>query len=72
MLIRKIDEIPHDEEYVHQLKWDGHRALFHYDEGHFRIFTREQNECTLQYPEFRSLKLPVKNCILDDCSKFCE
>lgn len=65
MTLRPINEVPNSEDYVHQLKWDGHRALFHYDNGFIRIFTREQNECTLQYPELQLIKLPVKNCILD-------
>lgn len=65
MILRKIDEIPTDEQFVHQVKWDGHRAIFHYDEGKIKIFTREKNDCTLQYPEFQTIKLPVKNCIFD-------
>jgi DNA ligase-1 len=64
MILTKSDSIPQGE-FLHQFKWDGHRAIFHYDQGRKRIFTRELNECTLQYPELQEIQLPVKNCILD-------
>jgi hypothetical protein len=65
MLFQKASEVPVGSLFLHQLKFDGHRALVHFEAGKTRIFTRQQNECTAQYPELHSLKLKVQNCILD-------
>jgi DNA ligase 1 len=65
MLLHKSSDVPTDERFIHQLKFDGHRAIYHYDEGKVKIFTRHQNECTIQYPDMQGLRLTVSNCILD-------
>lgn len=65
MVLIKSEKVPTDSKYIHQYKWDGHRLLFHYDRGKVRLFTREMNECTHQYPEFQAIQLPVESCILD-------
>ncbi|RXT03581.1 RNA ligase family protein [Ammoniphilus sp. CFH 90114] len=64
MLMHKSDAVPTDN-YIHQLKWDGFRCLMHYDGQQFRLFTRHQNECTLQFPEMKNVQVDVKNVILD-------
>ncbi|MBP1309218.1 DNA ligase-1 [Paenibacillus sp. 1182] len=65
MVLQKSEKVPSDRRFLHQYKWDGHRLLFHYDRGKVRLFTRELNECTHQYPELQSIQLPVESCILD-------
>lgn len=65
MLLQPAKEIPNSNHYIHQLKLDGHRAIFHYDRGTIKIFTRQLNEVTYKYPELQTIKLPVTNCILD-------
>ncbi|WPS85689.1 DNA polymerase LigD (plasmid) [Brevibacillus halotolerans] len=65
MILQKSDQIPVGSKYLHQYKWDGHRLLLHYQHGNIRLFTRELNECTYQYPELQSIRLPVEECILD-------
>ncbi|WCF11555.1 DNA polymerase LigD (plasmid) [Paenibacillus thiaminolyticus] len=65
MILKKADKVPTSPNYIHQYKWDGHRLLFHYNQGKIKLFTREMNECTLQYPELHLISLPVENCILD-------
>lgn len=64
MLLHKSDSVPTGN-YIHQLKWDGFRCLLHYDGGQVRLFTRHQNECTVQFPEMKNVQLDVKNAILD-------
>ncbi|SEB93543.1 RNA ligase family protein [Paenibacillus sp. GP183] len=64
MLLQKSDTVPQGD-YIHQMKFDGHRALLHYQNGCVRIFTRHGNECTSQYPEMQNLKLNADECILD-------
>ncbi|MBT2618654.1 MULTISPECIES: RNA ligase family protein [unclassified Bacillus (in: firmicutes)] len=65
MLLQPATEIPKSNKYIHQLKLDGHRALFHYDRGNIKIFTRHLNEVTYKYIELQGIKLPVTTCILD-------
>lgn len=64
MLLQKSEAVPTGN-YINQLKWDGFRCLFHYDRGQVRLFTRHQNECTVQFPEMKNVQLDVKNVILD-------
>jgi DNA ligase 1 len=65
MLLHKSDAVPSDE-YIHQLKLDGHRCLLHYRKGEgVRLFTRHQNECTAQYPELQGIQLNADSVILD-------
>ncbi|MDQ0176015.1 ATP-dependent DNA ligase [Bacillus chungangensis] len=65
MLVQPAYKIPVHENYIHQIKLDGHRALLHYYNGQIRIYTRHGNEVTYKYPELQSIQLPVSNCILD-------
>lgn len=64
MIVRPTETIPSGS-YLHQLKYDGHRLLLHYDDGRVTLFTRELNNCTYSYPEFQGIRLPVKSCILE-------
>ncbi|MEW9668640.1 DNA polymerase LigD [Ammoniphilus sp. 3BR4] len=64
MLLHKSNNVPNGD-YLHQLKWDGFRSLLHYDNGQVKLFTRNQNECTLQFPEMKNIELNVQNAILD-------
>lgn len=57
MLLHKSDSPPSGN-LIHQLKFDGFRCLLHYSQGQVRLFTRHQNECTVQFPEI----LPKLNC----------
>lgn len=65
MLLQPSEVISTDSNYIHQLKFDGHRALFHYDHGKITIYTRHGNDVTLKYIELLNLNLPVQTCILD-------
>ncbi len=65
MLVQPSDNIPTSADYIHQLKLDGHRALFHYKNGHINIYTRNGNKVSYKYPELLTIKLPVSNCVLD-------
>ncbi|ATF13548.1 DNA polymerase LigD [Brevibacillus brevis X23] len=63
MLLHKSDSPPSGN-LVHQLKFDGFRCLLHYDQGQVRLFTRHQNECTIQFPEIQP-NLNCSNAIID-------
>ncbi|MCM3362549.1 DNA polymerase LigD [Niallia sp. MER TA 168] len=65
MLLQPSEIISTDSNYIHQLKFDGHRALFHYDHGKITIYTRHGNDVTVKYIELLNINLPVRTCILD-------
>lgn len=64
MLLHKADEPPAGH-YIHQLKYDGFRCLLHVDADRVKLYTRHQNDCTFQFPEFKSVGLRSNATILD-------
>jgi len=44
-------------DYIYEVKWDGIRALIHLNEGELKIYSRNLNDITDQFPE---LKVPEK------------
>lgn len=65
MLLQPSTNIPKGEDYIHQIKLDGHRTLLHYDRGKISVYTRHLNNVSSKYPELQHIKLPVDTCILD-------
>lgn len=65
MLLQPSENIPKGNDYIHQLKFDGHRALFHYDHGKIIIFTRHGNEVTKKYIELLDISLSAQTAIID-------
>jgi DNA ligase-1 len=65
MLLYASPEVPQGSEYIHQLKWDGHRALLHMGDGNRSCYTRHQNPCIDRYPELQSVTVRAKEVILD-------
>lgn len=57
-------EAPPTGEFLAQVKFDGHRCIYSYNGSGVKLFTREKNECTHQYPDVQ-IKLPVRNIVLD-------
>lgn len=62
MLLDKADTPPQG--FLAQVKFDGHRCIFSYNGSDVRLFTRERNDCTHQYPEAQ-VSLPVRNIVMD-------
>jgi len=65
MLLHHSPSVPDDDKYIHQLKWDGHRALFHVGEGARSLYTRHGTPCMNQYPELQKAAIHASNAILD-------
>jgi DNA ligase D-like protein (predicted ligase) len=57
MLSESDNKIPKGDDYIFEVKWDGIRALISLDEGALRIYTRNQNDVTRQFPE---LQIPAE------------
>jgi bifunctional non-homologous end joining protein LigD len=61
------DEIPTEEHWRYEIKWDGTRILtYHHSEG-TKLFNRKQNERTMHYPELLRMESYCKaaSVILD-------
>ncbi|TVY06893.1 ATP-dependent DNA ligase [Paenibacillus cremeus] len=64
MLLHK-SATPPAGDYIHHLKYDGFRCLLHVGSGgKTKLYTRQQNDCTLNFPEFAGVGLPA-GTILD-------
>ena len=51
MLATRGDHVPQGREWIHEVKWDGIRALVEVMGGRLRITTRNENEVSVAYPE---------------------
>lgn len=55
-------------DYIFEPKIDGHRLIYSQQSGSVRLYTRHNNDCTLQYPE---LQLPFDHDIILDGEVAC-
>ncbi|MEK3969428.1 ATP-dependent DNA ligase [Paenibacillus sp. FSL H7-0323] len=55
-------------DYIFEPKIDGHRLIYSQESGKIRLYTRHDNECTLQYPE---LHLPFTDDVILDGEVAC-
>jgi bifunctional non-homologous end joining protein LigD len=55
MLATRGDHVPAGDGWVHEVKWDGIRALVEVREGRVRITSRNENDVTVAYPELFAL-----------------
>ena len=54
------------EEYIYEIKFDGHRTIIYLDHNYINIRSRNNKDVTSLYPELNELKKLVKRkCILD-------
>ncbi|HVS00055.1 MAG TPA: DNA ligase D [Thermoanaerobaculia bacterium] len=62
-----VDEVPRGEEWVHELKLDGYRALCHVQKGKARMITRNGKDWTDRFAVVaRAIEqLPVQDAVLD-------
>jgi bifunctional non-homologous end joining protein LigD len=63
MLATRGTHVPTGEEWRHEVKWDGMRVLVDVRRGEARLWSRNENDATVSFPELRSL--PVDDALLD-------
>ncbi len=51
MLAESSHQVPHGDDYLYELKWDGIRAIITIDEGEITIRSRNGQDITDQFPE---------------------
>ena len=65
MLATRGDHVPSGSGWVHEVKWDGIRALTEVRDGRVRIWTRNENEVSVAYPELSGLAGIADDVLLD-------
>ncbi len=67
MLATLVDKPFDGQEWLYEVKWDGYRAIAFVERGSVRLMSRNQNDLTAAYPEFRSIPDAVRarTAILD-------
>jgi bifunctional non-homologous end joining protein LigD len=62
-----VDAVPAGEEWIHEIKYDGYRALCHLADGEARLLTRQGNDWTDRFaPVARAAEaLPARQAVLD-------
>ncbi|MBO9523884.1 MAG: non-homologous end-joining DNA ligase [Nocardioidaceae bacterium] len=65
MLATRGDHVPAGAEWTHEVKWDGIRALVEVRAGRLRIWTRNENEVSVAYPELAGLARLADDLLLD-------
>ena len=67
MLASKGTFVPRGEEWVHEVKWDGVRAIAYVKPGRLRLESRNLNEITETYPEVRAIlrDLGMREAVFD-------
>ena len=68
MLATLAEELPHGDDWVFEVKWDGYRALGYVREGEARLVSRNENDLTARFPQVvKALAKAVRSpeCVVD-------
>jgi bifunctional non-homologous end joining protein LigD len=65
MLATKGTYVPRGEEWVHEVKWDGVRALTEVRDGRLRMFSRNGNDITVAWPELSTSPHGERDLLVD-------
>jgi bifunctional non-homologous end joining protein LigD len=63
MLATRGTHVPTGEEWQHEVKWDGMRVLVEVRDGSARLWSRNENDATVSFPELA--RIPVGDLLLD-------
>jgi bifunctional non-homologous end joining protein LigD len=65
MLASKGTYVPRGEDWVHEVKWDGVRALTDVRDGKLRMYSRNGNDITIAWPELSTSPLVDRDLLVD-------
>jgi bifunctional non-homologous end joining protein LigD len=65
MLATRGDHVPQGAEWAHEVKWDGIRALVEVADDRVRIWSRNENDITVAWPELQALATLGHDVLLD-------
>src|SRR5207342_2703296 len=63
MLATRGTHVPTGDEWQHEVKWDGMRVLVDVRRGDARLWSRNENDATVSFPELA--RIPVGDALLD-------
>lgn len=65
MLATRGRSVPPGDDWLHEIKWDGYRALAHVRDGAVRMTSRTEKDMSASFPEFEALGTLPDGVILD-------
>ena len=65
MLATRGDRVPTDDGWMHEVKWDGMRVLVEAGHGRVRLWSRNENDVTVTFPELHALAELDHEVLLD-------
>jgi bifunctional non-homologous end joining protein LigD len=65
MLATRGDHVPTGGEWTHEVKWDGIRALVAVEGGEVRVWSRNENDISVAWPELQALGGLGRDVLLD-------
>ncbi len=65
MLATHAEHVPPGEEWLHEVKWDGVRALTEVVDGTLRMTSRNENAITIAWPELATSPLGDRDLLVD-------
>jgi len=72
MLLEKRENPFDDDRYIFEPKIDGHRLILSMEAGQVRLFTRHNNDVTLQYPELHDVPIDDSSDVVLDGEVACQ
>jgi bifunctional non-homologous end joining protein LigD len=62
-----VDQVPKGEEWIHEIKYDGYRALCRIEKGKAQFFTREWKDWTARFRDLAvaAVSLPADQALID-------
>jgi bifunctional non-homologous end joining protein LigD len=65
MLASSGTRVPDGPRWTHEIKWDGIRVLVEVQGGRLRLWSRNENDVTMAYPELQGLAAVGRDVLLD-------
>jgi bifunctional non-homologous end joining protein LigD len=65
MLATRGDRVPTGADWAHEVKWDGIRALVEVADGRVRVWSRNENDISVAWPELQALGALGRDAVLD-------
>lgn len=65
MLATKATRVPTGPEWLHEVKWDGMRVLVEIHDGRLRLWSRNEKDVTVTFPELHALTDVGRDVLLD-------
>jgi bifunctional non-homologous end joining protein LigD len=66
MLASRGTSVPTDPGWIHEVKWDGMRVLAEVEDGSLRLWSRNENDVTVSFPELHDVGVLVAHDVLLD------